>query len=95
MENTSCIKISSEELSICIKEVESSSLSSKELLLKIIKGYAWIQQQLERSKLTIGRLKKCFQITSEKWFRKGRKKSKKKNHEKATDVNQPPPLTLK
>jgi len=83
MEDLHNMRITSEELSSCIKEVENSSLSSKELLLKIIKGYSWIQQQLERSKLTIGRLKKCFRMTSEKWFRKDKKQSKKKIAERA------------
>jgi hypothetical protein len=78
MENPNCIKLTSTEVKGYIEEVERSTLKCKENLLRIIRGYAWIQQQLEKSKLTIGRLKKCFQITSEKWFRKGRSKSKKK-----------------
>jgi hypothetical protein len=78
MENPNCMKVTSKEFASCLEEIENSSLKSKESLLKIIKGYAWIQQQLEKSKLTIGRLKKCFQMTSEKWFRKDKKQSKKK-----------------
>ena len=94
MENPNCMKVTSEEFTRCMKEVEESSILYKELLLKIIKGYAWIQQQLERSKLTIGRLKKCFQMTSEKWFRKGKKKSKKKITERPRAQTSFPPLSL-
>ena len=81
MEDPDCIKVTSTELDGYIKEIETSSLKCKDVLIKIIYGHVWIQQQLERSQLTIGKLKKCFQITTEKWFRKGKKKSKKKTED--------------
>ena len=68
MDRPKQVTLSAAQVEQLKQEICSGSLSdeSKSLILGLLDFTLWLQKQLERAKLSMHRLKKCFGISTEK-----------------------------
>lgn len=85
------IDINEDSLEGIKSRVFSSSLleEDKKIIVAIVVAYAWLQSQLENTKLTIARLKKLFGFITEKRGNAKSKKSNKSQSSENTDISDP------